>query len=75
MSFLMQYQPTVGSVTNAWKILNSGKVPDSLDELMYLQECWKREQFSSLAAYLAKKGETIDGDGGWPIQHIAYEAS
>lgn len=59
----------------AWKILNSGKVPDSLDELMYLQERWKQEQFSSLAAYLAKKGETIDGDGGWPIQHIAYEAS
>ena len=59
----------------AWKMLEQNLVTDNLEELMYLQERWKQEQFSSLADYLARKGETIDGDGGWPIQQVAFDAA
>lgn len=59
----------------AWKMLEHNLVTDDLEELMYLQKRWKQEQFSSLADYLARKGDKIDGDGGWPIQQQAFDAT
>lgn len=59
----------------AWKMLEKNLVTDNLDELMYMQQAWRTEQFTSLASYLASKGQQIDGDDKWPIQQIAFDAA
>lgn len=60
-----------------WKMANvhhASKFPRDVQALMQLQEKAKMKQFNSLKSYFERQGKTIDGDGGWPIQHAALQA-